>query len=435
MRRVHSGAAGVQPLLRRVGTLVVVTGIVERYLSLGLATGRHLPGLVDAYYGPPSLAERAAAEPPRRPAALLVEARSLLAALAAGEPLGVVEAAGERPGDSPDEPASRRRWLHAQLVGVATTLRRLAGEPVGYAEEVEACYGVRPARVPEERFLEAHRTLEEAVPGTGPLPERLVAWREAQAIPADRLERVIASLAEDLRARTDALCGLPDGEAIEVELVTGQPWSGFNYYLGGCRSRIAVNVDLPVLATSIAQLVAHEAYPGHHTEHSRKEVGLVRGRRFHEESLFLVGTPQSLLAEGLADLGLEVVVGRRPERFTADHLRPLGIAYDPDVVAAVADAGEALAGVRANAAFRLHEDGADPATVAGEVARFGLLASSRADKLVAFLTDPTWRAYTTCYVEGLPRCRSFVDGRPERFARLVTEQLVPADLAPSDLAP
>lgn len=403
-------------------------GILERYLLLGLLAGRHIPGLVDAYYGPPVLAARAAAGAPTPPEALLEESRALLGALDAGEPLGVVEAAGEHPGDLLDEPAGRRRWLRQQLVGLSTTLRRLAGEPVTYVEEVEACYGVRPTRVPEERFLEAHRALDEAVPGAGPLAERLVAWREAQAIPVDRLEAVIASLAEDLRARTDALFGLPEGEAIEVELVTGKPWSGFNYYLGGCRSRIAVNVDLPVLSTAIAHLVAHEAYPGHHTEHSRKEVGLVKGRRFHEESLFLVGTPQCLLAEGLADLGLEVVVGRRPEGFVAEHLRSLGIAYDPEVVAVVAEAGEALAGVRANAAFRLHEDGAEPEAVVGEVARLALLPPARAEKVVAFLTDPTWRAYTSCYVEGLPRCRAFVDGRPERFARLVTEQLLPSDL-------
>ena len=72
-----------------------------------------------------------------------------------------------------------------------------------------------------------------------------------------------------------------------------------------------------MLSTSLAHLVAHEAYPGHHTEHTRKEVGLVRRRHFYEETIFLVGTPQCLLAEGLADLGLEVVMGNRPELLEA----------------------------------------------------------------------------------------------------------------------
>ena len=36
---------------------------VGRYLLLGLGVGRHIDGLVDAYYGPPALAERVAQAP------------------------------------------------------------------------------------------------------------------------------------------------------------------------------------------------------------------------------------------------------------------------------------------------------------------------------------------------------------------------------------
>jgi hypothetical protein len=278
----------------------------------------------------------------------------------------------------------------------------------------------------DESVLEgAHQRLDEVLPGSGPLADRLVAWRESHAVPVALLQPAMSSLADDLRERTRALFGLPEGEHVEFELVSGQPWAGFNYYLGDLRSRVAVNTDLPVLSTGLAHLVAHESYPGHHTEHTRKEVGLVRRRHWWEESIFLVGTPQCLLAEGLADLGLEVVMGRRPEEIVAGHLRPLGIRYDTEIVAAVSEAGEALGAVRQNAAFRLHEDGADAETVTGEVARWGLLPWDRAAKAVEFLTHPTWRAYLTCYVEGLPLCRTFVNGDPGRFDRLLSEQLTP----------
>ena len=395
-------------------------GLVEEYLTLGLRLGRHVPGMVDAYYGPEERAASVAAEPLAAPDRLAVDARALLASIDAGSALGE-DGAGAAP--------SRRHWLRAQAVGLLTTARKLAGEQIGYADEVEACYGVRPNRVDTEILAAAHRRLEEALPGSGPLAERLVAWRESHAVPVDKLRPAIDSLAEDLRHRTRALFGLPDGEQVEFELVTGQPWSGFNYYLGDLHSRVAVNTDLPVLSTSLAHLVAHESYPGHHTEHTRKEVGLVRRRHWWEESIFLVGTPQCLLAEGLADLGLEVAMGRRPEALVAEHLRPLGIRYDPEVVAAVAEAGEALGAVRQNAAFRLHEDGADTDAVTAEVARWGLLSADRAAKAVEFLIHPTWRAYLTCYVEGLPLCRAFVAGDPARFDRLLSEQLTPDDLS------
>ena len=408
--------------------------VVERYLAFGLAMDRHIDGFVDAYYGPKVVSDRVAAAPVLSPDHLVADARALLAAIDAGEPLGEPDGevtSEERAlGTVPDGGAdrARRHFLRSQAIGLLTSARKLAGEAIGYADEVQACYGVRPRRFAEDEFEAAHRRLDEVVPGTGALAERYVAWREAQAVPVDRLEVAISSLAEDFKDRTKVLFGLPDGEHVDFELVTNQPWAGFNYYLGGLRSKVAINLDLPVLSTSLAHLVAHEAYPGHHTEHVRKEVGLVRRRRWWEESIALVGTPQNLIAEGLADLGLEVLMGRRPELAVADHFGPLKIPYDPDVVAVVTEAAEALGGVRANAAFRLLEDRADPETVIDEVARWGLLPRARAEKSVEFLLHPTWRAYISCYVEGLPLCRRFVGGDPARFARLVTEQLTPQDL-------
>jgi hypothetical protein len=389
---------------------------VDRYLELGLRLGRHVDGFVDAYYGPPAVAERVAAEPIVAPATLGADAADLLGDLDAG-------------GGEPELGPARRHWLRGQVRGLHTSARKLAGTEISYADEVERCYGVRPTMRPEDEFEQAHQRLEAVLPGSGPLAERFVTWREAQAIPPDKLRAVIESLADDFRERTQRMFGLPEGEHVDWELATDKPWSGFNYYLGGLRSRVAINVDLPVLSTSIAHLVAHEAYPGHHTEHTRKEVGLVRDRGHQEETIFLVGTPQCLIAEGLADLALEVIAGERPEPVVVQHLRPLGVPYDPEVVAAVSQAGEALNNVRGNVAFLLHEQGASADEAIAYAERWGLVSRERASKMLDFLTDPTWRAYISCYLEGLPLCRRFTAGDPERFRRLLDEPLLPSDLA------
>ncbi len=386
--------------------------LIEDYLRLGLALGRHIDGLVDAYYGPAPLAARAAAEPVQEPAVLAERARRLLAEIDTDDVLD----------------AARRRWLEAQVRGLATTARKLAGEPIGYLDEVEASYGVRPTLVPEEEFAAAHRRMADALPGSGPLAERYIGWRESQVVPPDRLEAALASLAEDFQDRTRTRFGLPEGEHVDFEVVTNQPWSGFNYYLGDLRSRVAINVDLPVPSANLGHLVAHEAYPGHHTEHTRKEVGLVRRLHHLEETIFLVGTPQCLLAEGLADLGLEVIVGSRPESVLAEHLRPLGIPYDAELIAQVAVAGETLGAVRGNAAILLHDQGLPIDEVEAYVARWGMMSPARAAKAVQFLADPTWRAYVFCYIDGVRLCRAFVGGDPDRFERLITEQLRPVDL-------
>jgi hypothetical protein len=393
------------------------TNVVQRYLELGLRLGRLLDGLVDAYYGPADLARRVEAEPAPDPAKLAADARRLIADLDSG------------PGGD-DIDAHRRRWIRGQVRGLSVTARRFAGESIGFVDEVEQSYGVRPTRVDDDEIADAQHRIDAVLPGTGPLGERLIAWREAQTVPRDKLQAAVDSLADDFRVRSDRMFGLPDGEHIDFELVTNEPWSGFNYYLGELRSRVAINTDLPVLSTSLGHLVAHEAYPGHHTEHTRKEAGLVRRRGQLEETIFLVGTPQCLLAEGLADLGIEVIVPDRRHETVAEHLRPLGIPYDAEVATAVAEAGELLGNaVRGNVAIALHEDGMSPDDAVAYVERFGLLPHNRAQKVVEFQTDPTWRAYIFCYIDGLRLCRRYVDGRPDRFARLVTESLLPEDLA------
>ena len=80
--------------------------------------------------------------------------------------------------------------------------------------------------------------------------------------------------------------------------------------------------------------------------------------------------------------------------------------YDPEVVATVAVAGEALNNVRGNVAFLLHEEGASADDAVAYAERWGLVNRDRAEKMLEFLTDETWRAYISCYLEGLPLCRA-----------------------------
>lgn len=388
--------------------------VVERYVRLGLGLGRHLDGLVDAYYGPPSWrAEVEAGEPTPLPA-LVADAARLVADIDQGA--------------DPAVEGRRRAWLRGQAVGLHTVGRSLAGEPLGYLEEVEASYGVRPEPVAEDDLAAAHRRLAEALPGDGDLRDRVIAWREAHTIPPDRLEAAVRTLAEDFADRTRRTWGLPDGEHVEWVLETDKPWSGFNYYLGDLRSRVAINVDLPVQSLVLGHLVAHEAYPGHHTEHCRKEVGLVRQRGHVEESIFLVGTPQCLLAEGLADAALEALVGADTEAALAPLFADLHLRYDADEAAAVRGALAAVGKARGNLALMLHAEGRPAEDVVAWAQRWLLLPQARAEKQIAFISDPTWRAYIFCYTEGVELCRRFVAGDPARFETLLTEQLLPSDL-------
>ena len=166
--------------------------VITSYLELCLRLGRHIDGLVDAYYGPPEISERVEAEELREPSALVRDAAALLEALDE-------DALGE----------TRSRWLRSQLVGLETVARRLAGEEVPFEDEVERCYGVRPQWTDEDAFERAHRDLDEALPGSGAVAERYQAWREGDGLRGEELARVYQALLDDFRSRTEALFGLP----------------------------------------------------------------------------------------------------------------------------------------------------------------------------------------------------------------------------------
>jgi hypothetical protein len=385
--------------------------LVTSYVELGLRLGRHVEGLVDAYFGPPELKRRIDTEELQEPDALAADVGRLRIAV---------------DDDGFDE--SRRRWLRAQLIGLETVAQRLAGEEIGYEDEVERCYGVRPQRVPEREFEAAHRELAEVLPGAGSLAERYQAWREDSGIAGEALSGIVDSLAAELHSRTKALFGLPEGEGVEFEYVNDEPWAAFNYYLGNLSSRIAVNVDLAMTPDFVAELVPHEAYPGHHTEHAWKEQLLIRDRGQEEETIVLIGTPQNLISEGIAGLGAEILLGEDVERVTAEHVAATGIDYDPDVSREVKRARRPLTRVQSNVALMLHSDGATLDEGRDYLMRWGLASAERAAHQLEFVLDPTWRAYISTYAEGYRLCRDFVGGEPERFKRLLTQQLTPDDL-------
>ena len=371
----------------------------EDYLLLGLRLGKHVEGLVDAYYGPQDLQDVVDDEPIVPSEELARDGADLRDSLEDG-------------------------WLRDQVSALATYARVLAGEAISYSDEVEGCYGVRPARTPEAVYEEAHATLDELLPGAGSLAQRREAWRERYRVEGPKAVEVIGELVPFFRERTRALLDLPDGEQVSLDAVHDEPWWAFNYYLGDLRSRVVLNTDVPTGGDDLLHLVAHEVYPGHHTEHAVKEQVLMRDRGLLEEGIQLVPTPQAVLSEGIAETGSAFVLDGDGRREAYEILRRAGLTLpDPDLAERIRSAGEALSSVSLNAALMIHEGGASADEAAEYVARWSLRPLEQARRSVDFVTDPTWRAYTITYDAGRSLCRAYTRGDPARFRTLLTEHV------------
>jgi hypothetical protein len=395
--------------------------LIREYLVLGLRFDRIEEGYVDSFTGDPALRRQVADEPAPDPADLAAQAQRLLSALE-----------DTRRSDAFTE--QRAEFIAAHLRALACAGRKFAGEQVGFVDEVRDYFDVEIARGDPERYRAAHAGIDEVLGGTGALAERMAAHRRSQELPPARLEEAIHAFSSALRDTVRATYPLSDSETVVYEVVTDKPWAGFNYYEGDYRSRVAVNADLKQQMGHLPALVAHESYPGHHTEHCRKEAGLVAGLGHGEQTIFLVNTPQCLMAEGLADLALHAAVGPGWGRWAQEIYADLGLRFDGERAEALSAASAALAEVRQDAALMLHDEHRDVDDVVGYLQRWLLVDDTRARQMLKFLSSPLWRAYTSTYVEGYRLLRGWLDARPdgvgltERFGRLLDEPLIPSAL-------
>jgi hypothetical protein len=388
------------------------------YVRLGLRFDRLESGFVDAYTGDPRVRAMVEDEPAPTPQGLRDQARGLLGEL-----------------DSAGLAADRTAYLCGQLTGLECTARKLGGEPVSFLDEVSAYFQVDVVLGDPAAYAAAHAELAALLPGSGPLAERYAAYRRREECPPDRLAEAVHALSSALRDRVRGQYGLPEVETVRYDVVTDQPWSGFNYYEGNYTSRVAINADLPHRMGQLPHLVAHEAYPGHHTEHCRKELGRVERADRLEHTVFLVNTPECLMAEGLADLGVQASIGEGWGPWAAEILADLGLHLDGHLAERIAAAAAPLNRVRQDAAILLHDRGADAEDVIAHLERWSLVSPDRARQQLRFLTHPLWRAYISTYVEGFDLLSSWLDARPagqgvaDRFVRLLDEPLTPAGVA------
>jgi hypothetical protein len=395
-------------------------GIARAYVTLGLRLGRVVPGLVDAHVGDPAVPRRVDAEPRPDPGTLRADAAALRRRLAAALP----------------DPA-RAAYLDAQLAACEVIAARAAGEEVGVVEEIRDCLGVEVAPGEPERYRAAHARLADVLDvDVRGLPGALAAFRERDRVAPEHLLPGIAAMAAALRERTRDAVGLPPGEGVDLEVVTGVPWAGFARRVARARSVVQISREAGHRRAHLPLLAAHEAYPGHHTEMTRIELADAPAP---ERTLFLARTPQSLVAEGAAECGLETVVGPGWGTWAAAHLVEAGVpttAAEGALGEAVEDAMVPLAAVRQDAALLLHGSSAsDRAEQArAHLRRWLLIDDARAGRVLEFLAHPRWRIHTTTYVEGARLVRSWLAARAEgepagaRFARLLDASWTPERL-------
>ncbi len=401
----------------------------EGYVRLVLAVGQHDSDYVDAYYG--DAAWRSEAEAETLPLeAIRGRAADLVASLGAEPPAG-------------DEIVELRwQYLKRQLEALIARVDLLSGAGMSFDEEAQALYDALPPTHGEEHFQTTLDELDRVLAAEGfvdgSLIERYEAFRAGFQIPPDALDAVFRQAIDECRARTAAHVELPPGESFELEYVTDKAWSGYNWYQGGFQSLIQINTDLPIYIDRAVDLACHEGYPGHHLYNALLEKHLVQGRGWIEYSVYPLFSPQSLIAEGTANFGIEMAFpGEERLAYERDVLYPLA-GLDPARAESYQRALELAdrLSYAGNEAARRYLDGEIDAAAAAEwLARFAAMDPERAAQRVKFIDK--YRSYVINYNLGLDLVRRYVEvqaGDDQALRWQVFEQLLSSPRLPSGLS-
>ena len=439
MRRLCQWAACLAVLIVHAACLAAVedkgraegdsmNALAERYVKTVLALGQHDRDYVDAYYGPPEW--RKEAETAKRTLDQIdKDALGVEQSLASAAPAA----------DATDIVRLRHTYLTKQVSALRTRVAMLSGKTLTFDEESKALYdAVAPTNDPAE----FERTIEEfgkRLPGTGSVLQRYDAFRSRFVIPRDRLDATFKAAIEGCRSRTLQHVTLPPGESFTVEYVTNKSWSGYNWYQGQYKSVIQVNTDLPIYVDRAIDLACHEGYPGHHVYNMLLEKNLLRDRGWVEFSVYALFSPQSLIAEGTANFGIDVafpaadrLAFERSTIFPAAGLDSAGAAEYYDLLALA----DRLSYAGNEAARRYINGQIDAKGAASWLERYALYSPARAAQRVTFIDQ--YRSYVINYNLGKDMVKRYVESQGGTASNAskrwqVFEQLLSSPRLPSGL--
>jgi hypothetical protein len=373
--------------------------VAEQYVRLILDIGQHDPDFVDAYYGPAEWQE-AAKKMTHRLTALHDRAEA------------VITRVNRIRVPKKDEMYSlRKTYLQKQLAAAHTKLEMLSGTKYSFDEEAKLLYDAVPPKYSESHFSGILSELDRVLPpGPGTVQERYQQFRNQFVIPKEKLDTVFQTAIRECRKRTKQHLAMPENESFVVEYVTNKAWSGYNWYKGNAHSVIQVNTDFPIFIDRAVDLAAHEGYPGHHVYNVLLETEMMKKNGWIEFCIYPLFSPQSLIAEGSANYGINVVLpGEERMKFEKNILFPLA-GLDPAKVEQYYAVQELFGKLNyaGNEAARGYLNGTMSREKAVQwLTRYGMSDTARAGQRIRFFEK--YRSYVINYNLGQDLVKTYIE--------------------------
>jgi len=393
-----------------------LTNFGKKYLLLGLRLNKLIDGYVDAYYGPIELKKVVDNEHTNSPENLLKTCQNLKKQLV-----------------DQGFAIDRVKFLKKMLDAMETSLEITSGREMPFLEQIFKTYDIKPELMDDSVFYKVTEELDTLYKGSGPLLDRIKEAKQKRELPNDIIEQTFIRALEISREKTYEIFPdfLPKDEELTINIVKNEPWSAYNWYLGNHKSRIDVNIDLPIEWTNFLKLATHEGYPGHHTEHVIKEKKLYQEENNFEHAILLIPTPEAVIAEGIGNTGIDVLFSAHEKmKISLEELCPNAQNEDFELLSLREQAWNKLSGFSNNIAIHAHVDGWSDNQLIDYVLSFGFYTEKYIRQQLKFIRHPLWSTYVFTYFFGEKLIKQKFGSRPspKNFETLLTKPILPSDL-------
>ncbi len=272
--------------------------LAEQYVKLVLEVGLYDNNFVDAYYGPAEWKK-------------IVKEKQFPFKRLKSNTSKILTHLNEIKYPKKEIQSQRRlSFLKKQVIALGARIEFLNGAKFTFDEEAKLLFDVNPPHYTAEHFDSLLSELELVLPGKGNLQQRFEKYRHKFIIPKDKLSAVFAAAINEGRKRTKKKIALPANENFVVEYVSNKSWGAYNWYKGNNFSVIQFNTDITAYIDRAVDLACHEGYPGHHVFNSLLEGKLYKEKGWVEYSVYPLFSPQSFIAEGTANYGIEIAFNK-----------------------------------------------------------------------------------------------------------------------------
>lgn len=194
-------------------------------------------------------------------------------------------------------------YMRAMANGFRYFARSLQGDNVPYEELIANIQELPSTLITDQQLEHARELVEKGLTDLGykgSLFEKASAWRSDTLIDPEMVTTVAENFRENSKQGTlKRVIGLPEEDGIDwIKPIRGVFWSGYSKYTGNYRGNLTFNIDRPWTEPILAQIMAHEGYPGHQAFYCRWDYLFQQGKLPLEASYYLINSPTNALFEG-----------------------------------------------------------------------------------------------------------------------------------------